>query len=248
MKQTDQLLYGIHPVDEAADAGKTFDKVWVQTGLRNDALGTLVSKLRKINAPTQYVPKAKLDRLTRKNHQGIVAFISPIEFQKLEWLVPSVYESGETPLFLVLDGVTDIRNFGAICRTAECAGAHAVVIPERGSAAINADAIKTSAGSLMRLPICREANLEKALDFLKESGLEIVSCHEGGEEVYSDASLSGPIALIMGSEDQGISAKLLATSTRSIRIPLQGKTSSLNVSVATGVGLFEILRQRKLAE
>lgn len=248
MKQTDQLLYGIHPVDEAAEAGKTFDKVWIQTGLRNEALGALLSKLRKLDAPTQYVPKAKLDRLTRKNHQGIVAFISPIEFQKLEWLVPAVYESGETPLIVVLDGVTDVRNFGAICRSAECAGAHAVVIATRGSAAINADAIKTSAGSLMRLPICRESNLEKSLEFLKESGLEIVSCHEEGEEVYSEASLLGPLALVMGSEDQGISAKLLATSTRSIRIPLQGKTSSLNVSVATGIGLFEILRQRNLAE
>ena len=248
MTQTDQLLYGIHPVDEAAEAGKTFDKVWIQTGLRNEALGALVSKLRNLNVPTQYVPKAKLDRLTRKNHQGIVAIISPIEFQNLEWLVPATYESGEIPLFVVLDGVTDVRNFGAICRTAECAGAHGVVIAARGSAAINADAIKTSAGSLMRLPICRVSNLEESLAFLKESGLEIVSCHEEGEEVYSEASLSGPLALVMGSEDRGISSKLLATSTRSIRIPLQGKTSSLNVSVATGIGLFEILRQRNLAE
>lgn len=242
------MLYGIHPVEEAADAGKTFDKVWVQRGTKVEGSAVLLGKLRRLGAPVQYVPKAKLDRLTRKNHQGIVAFVSPIEFHKLDWLIPSIYEAGESPLIVVLDGVSDVRNFGAICRTAECAGAHGVVIPERGSASINADAIKTSAGSLMRLPVCRVPDLAQAVDLMKSSGMEAVSCHEGGEEVHHQADLSGPTALIMGAEDQGISRKLLDASTRSIRIPLHGATSSLNVSVATGIALFEIVRQREMAE
>lgn len=244
MKKNDQLLYGIHPVAEALDSGKTFDKVMVQRGLRGEALGALCSNLRRNDVPLQYVPKVKLDRLTSKNHQGIVGFISPVEFQKLEWLLPSIYEKGETPFLLVLDGITDVRNFGAICRTAECAGVHAVVISAKRSASVSADAVKTSAGALLRLPICRETDLQSALNFMKNSGLEIMTCHEEGKMAYTEANLKIPLALVMGAEDRGIGESVEATSAGSIRIPMVGKTSSLNVSVAAAIVIFETLRQR----
>jgi len=244
MKNKEFIAYGIHPISEAVKEGKPIEKVLVQKGLKGDSAHDLVNTLRKVEVPIQYVPKAKLDRITGKNHQGMIAFISPIEYQNIEWLLPDLYEKGETPLILVLDGITDVRNFGAICRTAEGAGVHAVIIPVKGSAQIGPDAIKTSAGALLQLPVCRTMNLTETLKFLKTSGLGIFACHEKAEDTYTEADLTAPAAIVMGSEESGINIENLATSTEQIRIPLQGQTSSLNVSTAAGIILFETLRQR----
>jgi 23S rRNA (guanosine2251-2'-O)-methyltransferase len=244
MKNKEFIAYGIHPVSEALKEGKPIEKVLVQKGLRGDTAHEVISELRRAEVPIQYVPKVKLDRVTGKNHQGIIAYISPIEYQNIEWLLPNLYEKGETPLILVLDGITDVRNFGAICRTAECAGVHAVLVPSKGSAQIGPDAIKTSAGALLQIPICRSTNLTASLEFLKTSGLKIIACHEKAEQEYTEVDLAEPAALVMGSEESGIQIENLATSTDQIRIPLKGRTSSLNVSTATGIILFETLRQR----
>lgn len=244
MKNKEFVAYGIHPIREALTEGKSIDKVLVQKGLRGESSHALVSDLRKAEIPVQFVPKIKLDKITGKNHQGLIAFISPVEYQNIEWLLPSIYEEGLTPFILVLDSVTDVRNFGAICRTAECAGVHAIVVPNRGSAQIGPDAIKTSAGALMRVPICRSTNLTQTLDFLKSSGLRLFACHEHAENTHTEEDLTEPAAFILGSEESGISTEILATTTDQIRIPIVGNTSSLNVSTAAGIILFEALRQR----
>lgn len=243
MKRSD-IVYGVHPVLEAVDSDKTVDKVLIQKGLDQEHLQKLLSKLRDADVAYQYVPKVKLDSITRKNHQGVLAFISPIEYTKLEWLLPSIYEKGENPLIVVLDHITDVRNFGAICRSAESAGAHAVVIPSKGAAQINEDAVKTSAGALLRLPICREGSLMATIQFLKNSGVVVLACHENGEVNYFDQDLSQPLALIMGSEELGIGPALLEQADSSVCIPMPGTTESLNVSVATAVILFDAVRQR----
>jgi len=244
MKKKDQLIYGIHPVSEALEAGKPLDKVMIQRGLRPETLQKVMRQLKKFNTPFQFVPKAKLDRITGKNHQGLIAFLSPIEYQELEWLLPSIFEKGETPLILILDRVTDIRNFGAICRSAECAGVHAIIIPEKGSAQINADAIKTSAGALLRVPICRVKSLVNTVKYLADSGIVSFAIHEKADQAYYEQDLSIPLAILMGSEEDGISDKLLHESRQAARIPMKGETESLNVSVSTAVILFETLRQR----
>ncbi len=238
------LIYGIHPLLEAVDSGKNIEKVMVQRGLNPDTLQKVLPLLKRHEIPFQFVPKAKLDRVTPKNHQGIIAFISPVEFQDLEWLVPGIYEKGEVPLILILDRITDVRNFGAICRSAECAGVHAVVIPVKGAALINEDAIKTSAGAILRLPICRVPSLKDAVKYLNGSGFQSIVCDEKGKETYYDCDMSVPVAIIMGSEEDGISKNISEVANRSATIPMQGKTESLNVSVATSILLFECLRQR----
>lgn len=246
MKKKEQLIYGIHPVLEALETGKPLDKVMVQRGLKAETLQKLLRQLKKFNTPFQFVPKVKLDRTTGKNHQGVIAFLSPIEYQDLEWLLPGIYEKGETPLFLVLDRVTDIRNFGAICRSAECAGVHALIVPEKGAAQVNADAIKTSAGALLRLPICRVKSLVNTLKFLADSGILTLAVHEKADSPYFEKDLSMPLAIIMGSEEDGISDKVLNQSQKSALIPMKGETESLNVSVSAAIVLFETLRQRAL--
>ena len=229
---------------EALETGKSMEKVMIQKGLNPDTLHKILPKLKETGTPFQFVPKVKLDKTTGKNHQGIIAMMSPIEFQDLEWLIPSIYESGETPLLLILDRITDVRNFGAICRSAECAGVHAIVIPTKGAAQMNEDAIKTSTGALLRIPICRADSLGSTIDFLNESGFKTIACHEKGKEVYYDCDLTTPVAIIMGSEEDGISNNAREASNQSVRIPMVGETQSLNVSVATSILLFEGLRQR----
>lgn len=242
------IIYGVHPIHEALDSAKTIDKVLIQKGLQQESLQKLMPRLREALVPYQYVPKVALDKITRKNHQGIIAYISPIEYTQLEWLLPSIYEKGETPLLIILDHITDVRNFGAICRSAESAGAHAVVIPARGAAQVNEDAVKTSAGALLRIPVCRVQSLADTMAFLSQSGLRVVACHEGGEQAYFEADLGGPTAIIVGSEEVGISPALLNHCSESMRIPMAGQTGSLNVSVASGIALFEALRQRMSAQ
>jgi len=238
------LLYGIHPVIEAIEAGKEPDRIFIQRGISNPQISRLKTLLQKLGIVYQSVPAEKLNRLTRKAHQGVVCFMSGVDYFKVADIVPGIFEEGKAPLLLLLDGITDVRNFGAICRTAECAGVHAVIIPSRGAAMVNADAIKTSSGALSRIKICREANLKSTLTYLKHSGIQIVSCTEKAEQKIYSCDLTPPTAILMGSEEVGISEEYLRLSDHAIRIPMTGAIASLNVSVAAGIVLFEAIRQR----
>ena len=243
-KEEKNYIFGIRPIIEAIESGKTIDKLFIQKGLHNDLFAELwkLVRLRRINY--KHVPIEKINRLTKKNHQGVFAFISPIDFHNIEDIVPALYEKGKVPLILVLDRITDVRNFGAIARTAVCSGVDTILIPEQNSAAINADAIKTSAGALMKIPVCRTWNLKISLQFLKDSGIQIISCTEKTQDNMYKADYTPPTAIIVGSEEDGVSTELLKMSDAKAKIPLNNKISSLNVSVATGIILYEIIRQR----
>ena len=237
-------IFGIRAIIEAVNAGKTIDKLFIQKGLHNDLFAELwkLVRLKRINY--KHVPLEKINRLTRKNHQGVFAFISPIDFHNIEDVVPALYEQGKNPLILVLDRITDVRNFGAIARTAECAGVDAIIIPEQNAAAINADAIKTSAGALHKITVCRTWNLKLAIQFMKESGIQLVGCTEKTQDMMYKPDYTPPTAIIMGSEEDGVSPEFLKMCDARAKIPLSGKIASLNVSVATGVILYEAIRQR----
>jgi 23S rRNA (guanosine2251-2'-O)-methyltransferase len=240
----EQMIYGIRPVMEALEAGKEIERIFIHRGANSTLMTELKNKLKEKNIQYQDVPVEKLNRLTRKNHQDVICFVSPITYQRLHDIIPSVYERGQTPLILLLDRITDVRNFGAIARTAECAGVHALVIPARGAAQINSDAIRTSAGALNNLVVCREKSLEESLEFLHESGLQLVAVSEKGNRYPHQADLKTPTALVMGSEENGIAGNILDLCDEKVRIPMFGKTLSLNVSVACGIILFEAVRQR----
>jgi 23S rRNA (guanosine2251-2'-O)-methyltransferase len=241
----ENFIYGIHPVMEALKSGKEIEKIMIQTGLKGEGFQQLHSLIREMEIPVQFVPMEKLNRITRQNHQGVVAMISEITYQKIEAILPMVYEQGKTPLVVMLDHITDVRNLGAIARTAECSGVDAILIPEKGSAQVNQDAIKTSAGALYKVPVCRYNSSKEIITFLKSSGLKIVAATEEASSDYTDIEMTQPVALILGSEESGISAELLKISDELIRIPIFGDIQSLNVSVAAGVIIYEILRQRK---
>ncbi|MDQ1086272.1 MULTISPECIES: 23S rRNA (guanosine(2251)-2'-O)-methyltransferase RlmB [unclassified Siphonobacter] len=236
-----EFIFGIQPVLEAIRAGKEIDKLLVQRELGNVEV---LEFARLRNIPTQKVPKQKLDQITRKNHQGVIAFISAIHYAKLENVVADIFEQGKTPLLLVLDRVTDVRNFGAIARTAECAGVQALVIPAKGGAQINSDAMKTSSGALNFLPVCRENDLLETVRFLQNSGIQVVACTEKVSKTLYEADFSVPTAIILGSEEDGISDQLLRTADELVSIPMAGRVASLNVSVANGIILYEAIRQR----
>ena len=241
----EQYIYGIRPAIEAIRAGKQVDKLLIQNGLKGPGFHELFTLVKEVEIPYQFVPVEKLNRLSKQNHQGIIAYLTEIVYQKIEDIIPFVFEKGGTPLILVLDQVTDVRNVGAIARTAACAGVDALVMPLKGSAQLNSDAVKTSAGALYTLPVCRQADLKETLKFLKESGLSIIAATEKSEKNYTDARLTGPVAIILGSEGKGISAEYLKFADGEVSIPIQGDISSLNVSVAAGVLLYEVVRQRK---
>ncbi|NCA75565.1 MAG: 23S rRNA (guanosine(2251)-2'-O)-methyltransferase RlmB [Alphaproteobacteria bacterium] len=238
-------IYGLRPVIEAIKSGKEFEKVMLQKNLKGEIFRELFALIKETEIPFQFVPVEKLNHLSRQNHQGVIGFVSEITYQKAEDLVPAVFERGQTPLFLILDRITDVRNFGSIVRTAECAGAHGVIIPAKGSASINSDAIKTSAGALYKLPVVRSNNLKDTIRFFRESGLKIIAATEKSDLNYSKTDLTGPFALIMGSEGEGIAEEYLPMTDVTVQIPLFGEIESLNVSVATGVILFEAMRQRE---
>ncbi|MBT4881130.1 MAG: 23S rRNA (guanosine(2251)-2'-O)-methyltransferase RlmB [Flavobacteriales bacterium] len=237
-------IFGIRAIIEAVQAGKTIDKLFIQKGLHNDLFAELWKLVREKRINYKHVPLEKINRLTRKNHQGVFAFISPIDFHNIEDVVPNLYEQGKNPLVLVLDRITDVRNFGAIARTAECAGVDAIIIPEQNAAAINADAIKTSAGALHKITVCRTWNLKLALQFMKDSGIQLVGCTEKTQDNMYKPDYTPPTAIIMGSEEDGVSPEFLKMCDARAKIPMAGKIASLNVSVATGVILYEALRQR----
>ncbi|PLW95754.1 MAG: 23S rRNA (guanosine(2251)-2'-O)-methyltransferase RlmB [Marinilabiliales bacterium] len=240
------MVYGIRPVLEAIDAGKEVEKIFIQKGLRSDNFSELMQQVKEMGIPYQFVPIEKLNRLTRKNHQGIVAYISPIVFDNIEQIIPAIFEQGKIPLVLILDRITDVRNFGAILRTAEATGVHAVVIPSKSSAQLNSGTIKSSAGAIFKVPICRSDNLKDTIEFLTNSGLKIAAATEKAEDLYYHVDLSGPLALILGSEGEGVSGEYLKRATIHAKIPMLGEIESLNVSVAAGVLMYEIVRQKEI--
>ncbi len=240
----EDFIFGLRPVIEALEAGKTVDKVFLQNALQGPIYAELKALLGEHKIRPNYVPVEKLNRLTRKNHQGVVAFISEVPFHSIENLLPEIFEAGKTPFLLILDRLTDVRNFGAICRTAECVGIDAVIIPEKGGAPINSDAIKTSAGAIYNLKICKEKNLAHAVDFLQQSGVQVFSATEKAQKLVYDVDFTQPCALVMGNEETGISKDVLHHSDEKIKLPIEGKTQSLNVSVACGAILYEAMRQK----
>lgn len=242
--ESNQVVFGIRAVIEAIQSGKEIESLYIQRGLSGNIVNELRAILKEHAISAQLVPVEKLNRLTPKNHQGVVAFISPIIYQKIENIIPSIYEKGETPLILILDGITDVRNLGAIARTAECVGVHAIVIPAKGSAQINPDAIKTSAGALFKIPVCRHESLLKTAKFLQESGLQLIACTEKTDNYIYKPDYTAPSAIIMGSEEDGISSDLIRISDHWAKIPILGEIESLNVSVSAGIILYEAIRQR----
>lgn len=244
MEKSD-YIFGIRAVIEAIEAGKNIDKVLVRRDLTGDLSRELVDKIREYGILMQRVPQEKLNRITMKNHQGAIALLSPIEYYRLENLIPLFYEEGRNPMIMVLDGLTDTRNFGAIGRTAACAGVDAIVIPERNSVSVTPDAVKTSAGGLFHVPVCRERDILTAVKILKDNGYHIIAATEKGALNYTDADYRDPVAIVMGSEDVGISDAVLKQCDELAAIPITGEIESLNVSVAAGVMIYEACRQRR---
>lgn len=242
------LIYGHHPVTEAIRAGKPVEKVFFQQGIRGEMEKEVRRLTKEYGIPLQVVPREKLNKMVRGNHQGVAAFLSPVAFQSLEDVLPFVFEQGETPLLVLLDGITDVRNFGAICRSAECAGAHAVVIPQSGSAPANEEAMKASAGALARVRVCRVRSLFSTVEWLQESGVQVIATalSERSIPVY-EADFSLPTAILMGSEGEGVHAKLIKMADAVVKIPQATDFDSFNVSVATGIVLYEAMRQRVLS-
>jgi 23S rRNA (guanosine2251-2'-O)-methyltransferase len=238
------MIFGIRAVIEAIQAGKEIEKILVRRDTTSELSRELFAALGTTEVPVQKVPIEKLNRITTKNHQGVIAFISAVVYQRLEDIIPAVYEDGRSPFIVVLDSVTDVRNFGAIARTCECAGVDAIVIPAKGGAAINADAVKTSAGALLSIPVCRETSLKNALKFLVASGVKLVAATEKASENYTNISYTEPVALLFGSEEDGIDPDHLRLCDNLAQIPLSGSIASLNVSVAAGVMVYEVVRQR----
>lgn len=241
-------IFGLRPVIEAIEAGKTIDKIFVQKGLQGEIFYELRKLITEYEIPVSYVPVEKLNRFTGKNHQGVYAFISPIEFDSIENVLPQVWEQGKTPFILILDRVSDVRNFGAIARTAECVGVDVIIVPAKGSASVNADAIKTSTGALFNIPVCRETSLVNVIQYLQASGITVVAASEKSAEYIYDANFSVPTAIVMGSEEDGVSDSILKVSDKIVKLPMTGQTASLNVSVACGAILYEAVRQRMNAD
>jgi 23S rRNA (guanosine2251-2'-O)-methyltransferase len=239
-----EMIYGTRAVLEAIAAGKQIEKVMIQSGLNNDLVRELINKAKKHDVPVAFVPPEKLKRLSSKNHQGVICLLSAVSFSSVDNVIHKVFSEGRDPVLILLDRVTDVRNFGAIARTAECAGVDAIVIGEKGNAPITSDAMKTSAGALNHLPVCREKDLKKTLQLLRESGIKVIACTEKTENNLYDCTLVGPVAIILGSEEDGISEVLLREADELARIPMKGKIGSLNVSVAAGVAIYEVLRQQ----
>ena len=238
---TEDLTFGIRSVIEAIKQGKTINKILLQKGLTGELIKELLVLVHKENIVVQKVPVQKLNHMVKKNHQGVVAMISPVAYHQIDWLVQQVYEKGEDPFILILDRVKDVRNFGAIARTAECFGVHAIVIPSKDSALVTNDAIKTSAGALFKIPVCKVTSLNAAVDFLKGCGLKIFSCTEKSDTFINKVESFGPKALIMGSEEDGVDSNLIKASDVNFKIPMTGSIASLNVSVACGIAIHKLM-------
>lgn len=240
-------IFGIRPVIEAIEAGRDIDKIFVSKELHSDVARELLDKAREMHVLVQRVPPEKIQRITRKQTQGVLAILSAVTYHRLDLLVPELYEAGLMPFVLILDGITDVRNFGAIARTAECAGVDAIVIPQHGSVSVGGDAVKTSAGALLHIPVCRERSVRGAVQFLKDNGYRVVAVSEKADINYTEANFTDPVALVMGAEDVGISPDVYELCDLRVGIPMFGKIGSLNVSVAAGVLMYEVVRQRLAA-
>jgi len=238
------FTYGIHPVLEAIKSGKEIEKILIRRGLKNESTAEIFKICLERNIPVQEVPIEKLNKVTMKPHQGIVAFLGLVEYQDIENIIPFLFEQGKVPLLLILDRITDVRNVGAICRSALCAGADAVIVPSRGTAQLNEDAMKSSAGAIHQIPICRSYNLKETIKFLKDSGIKVIGITEKTKSTIYEVGLNEPVVLILGSEEDGISAEYLKLCDATCRIPMHGPVESLNVSAAAAVTLFEVVRQR----
>lgn len=239
-----QVVFGIRAVIEAIESGKQVDKVLMKKDLGGELARELLSVTREYNVPVQRVPVERINKVTRKNHQGVIAFMAAVDYYHVDDIVPALYDEGINPLVVVLNGVTDVRNFGAIARTCECAGVNCIVIPERNSVSVNADAVKTSAGALNYLPVCRERNLVKAVQYLRDSGFKVMGASEKTDLNYTKADFTGPVAIVLGAEDTGISTDVLKLCDTLVAIPEFGQINSLNVSVAGGIMIYEVVRQR----
>lgn len=239
-----ELIYGTRAVMEAIHAGKDIEKIMIQSGMNNELVRELMSTARDHQVPIAFVPPEKLKKLSTKNHQGVICLLASVHYASLENLVDLAFREGREPFIVILDRITDVRNFGAIVRTAECAGVDAIVVPEKGNAPLTNDAMKTSAGALNHLPICREKDLKKTIKFLHDSGIRVIACTEKAEKNLYDMQMTGPIALILGSEEDGISEPLIIDADELVKLPMKGKINSLNVSVAASLAMYEVVRQR----
>lgn len=238
------LLFGIYPVIEALKAKQTIDKAYVQKGLQSSKIDAIVADLEALNTTISYVPLEKMEKLCRSNHQGIILISSPIEFVALETMVEAVLESKKTPLFLILDQISDVRNFGAILRTAECTGVDGVIIQKKGGAPVSGDTVKTSAGAIFNIPICKVDHIKDAIYYLQGSGITTIAATEKTQDTIYNLELNEPMAIVMGSEGLGVSKSVLSIVDKKASLPLLGVINSLNVSVACGALLYEVVRQR----
>lgn len=244
-KLSDEYIFGVRAVIEAIKAGREINKIMIQKGMQKELFLELKEALKGKNHQLQFVPVEKLNGITDKNHQGVIAFAAPVSYYKIEAIVEELIEEGEKPFVLVLDRITDVRNFGAIARTAECMGVNAILIPSKGSAQVTADAVKTSAGALNRIKVCRTDDLKNSLFYIQQCGMRIVACTEKSSVPLYETNLRGSVAVIMGSEKDGITSDLINMSDISCRIPMEGEIASLNVGVAAGMVLYEKVRQER---
>jgi 23S rRNA (guanosine2251-2'-O)-methyltransferase len=242
-RERTDIIFGVHAVIEAIRADREINKIIIQKGISKETFQQLREELKGKDLFLQYVPVQKLDTLTDGNHQGVIAYITPISYQNAESLADKWVEEGKKFSFIVLDRITDVRNFGAIARTAECQGIDAILIPSKGSALVSADAVKTSAGALSRIPVCKTDDLKNTLFYLQQLGVRLVSCTEKGNVPLYECNLRGNVAMIFGSEENGITQDLLNMSDIKTKIPMQGKVSSLNVGVSVGMVAYEKTRQ-----
>jgi len=238
------MMFGTRAVMEAIKAGRDIEKIYIQAGLNNDLAKELITLAKNSKVPFTFVPLPKLNKLSNKNHQGVICLLSAVQFAPLENIIDKIYSEGREPFFLILDRITDVRNFGAIARTAECAGLDAIIVGDSGNAPITGDAMKTSAGALSHLPVCRTNSMKQTIQYLKESGIQVVACTEKANKTLYELDFKAPVAIIVGSEEDGISNQLLKEADHVAKIPMRGKIESLNVSVATGIAIYEVLRQK----
>jgi len=238
------MIFGTRAVIEAIRAGKEIEKIYVQSGLNNDLIKEMITAAKEKKVPYTFTPQQKLNHLSSKNHQGVICVLAEISYCSVDDLIHRAFSDGRDPFLLVLDRITDVRNFGAIARTAECAGLDGIIIPEKGNAPISADAVKTSSGALNHLPVARSEELKKTFALLRENGIRIIACTEKAKgNIYAE-DLTGPVALVVGSEEDGITPELLRLADAQVMIPMKGKVGSLNVSVSAGVAIYEAIRQR----
>lgn len=244
MSDISKYVFGVHPVVEALESGKKIEKVVFKQGVDNIQIHRIIELLKLKEIPFQFIPLEKMNYIVKANHQGVIAYIAQVDYSDFESMVDESLKSNNFPLFVLLDGVSDVRNFGAIARSAECAGASGLILPAKGGAAVNSDAIKTSAGALLRIPTAKVTNLRLAVYYLKQSGFKIIAANEKSSKLLYEVDFKSPAAIIMGSEDKGVSEQLLTLADEQIAIPMTGKIGSLNVSAAAAIVLFESVRQK----